>query len=153
MGRALQTSLPPDVMARLRGGGGGGAAAVDESPAPAKPAGPVVADEPEDVDEPEVRVARRVPARPVQRSVKPKQPDPLDEPRRGAHTRSVQADLGELDLGERIRQVTTRMPITLADRLDIAVLRQKRTGGGYRSFQAIMIAGAERVLEELEGAA
>ena len=68
-------------------------------------------------------------------------------------TRPATADLGELDLGERIRQITTRMPISLADRLDIAVLRQKRTGGTMRSIQAIMLAGAERVLEDLESRA
>ena len=83
----------------------------------------------------------------------PAKPAKADQVRHGGsatRTRGVTADLGELDLGERIRQITTRMPISLADRLDIAVLRQKRTGGSMRSIQAIMIAGAERVLADLE---
>ena len=82
---------------------------------------------------------------------KPEAPAPPNPPK--PRTRSAKADLGELDLGERIRQITTRMPISLADRLDIAVLRQKRTGGAMRSIQAIMLAGAERVLDELESRA
>lgn len=147
MQKALQTALPPEVAARLQQGRGA------EKPVD-KPA--------EKPPEPE--------ARPVMRVVDDNEPEPVDEapaktpkaaPKSSPktqvrhtgsakRTRGVTADLGELDLGERIRQITTRMPISLADRLDIAVLRQKRTNGSMRSIQAIMIAGAERVLEELE---
>ena len=120
MRKALSTALPPEVAARLRQGG------QDHQP-----------------------TMRVVPQDAPAKAAKPK----ADQVRHGGsatRTRGVTADLGELDLGERIRQITTRMPISLADRLDIAVLRQKRTGGSMRSIQAIMIAGAERVLADLE---
>ena len=92
---------------------------------------------------------RAEPTEPKPEAPAPPAPPAPPKPR----TRPAKADLGELDLGERIRQITTRMPISLADRLDIAVLRQKRTGGAMRSIQAIMLAGAERVLDELESRA
>lgn len=125
MNKALQTALPPEVAERL---------------GQKKP-----------VDELVTQVAE---PKPVMRTVEADKPKPAKKPAEPARrTKGVKADLGELELGERIRQITTRMPISLADRMDIAVLRQKRTGGDLRSIQAIMLAGAERVLTDLENAA
>ena len=151
MQRALQTALPPEVAARLiKDGGQGGSPSTPSTTTPEATPAPTPAPVRE---EPVMRVVRDEPAAeeeaapepaPVKRSPAKAKPEPA------RRTRSAKTDLGELDLGERIRQITTRMPISLADRLDIAVLRQKRTGGELRSIQSIMLAGAERVLEELE---
>ena len=130
MRRALSTALPPEVARRLQQG------RAVETPQQVPPPA-AEADEPE--PEPE-------PARPARRARAAKPPEPA------RRTKPTRADLGELDLGERVRQITTRMPISLADRLDIAVLRQKRTGGDYRSIQAIMVEGALRMLDDIEAA-
>lgn len=153
MQRALHTALPPEVAARLQQGRGGEKPAERSSdksaearPEPeAKPVMRVV-----DEDEPQPEPTDEAPAKREKPKAKPAPKSVVRHTGSAKRTRGVTADLGELDLGERIRQITTRMPISLADRLDIAVLRQKRTNGDMRSIQAIMIAGAERVLEELE---